>query len=180
MDKPRSANICNVYVLPLLALNKHAFGPEGNFVNSYVSEDDNHVVVECLRPFTTVITNHPNYCFSMMRDNNYLAVFQVPDFYKEDVKLFRKGQYSKFSEQAKERIRKKSGLTYRAAGNSGQYRTALELLALDKDPVAKEYWERKLSNKGSKVTLPDDAELASIPDENCFYTLNLTSQLTSL
>lgn len=175
----RSYNLCNVYVLPLLGLNKYSFG-ENRFVNSYLSEDECHIVVECTRPFSTIITNHANFCFHMEREENYLAVFQVPEYYKNDVSKFRLGEYSKFSEAAKNLIKKKSGLTYKARSANGKYNTALELLALDKDPVLKKYWEDNLSNKGSKVTLDDDAELASIPDEHNFYTLNLSDQLTPL
>jgi hypothetical protein len=177
MGGEKGTNLCNIYVLPLLDLNKHKFGEGGKFVNSYVSEDNQHVIVESTHPFTTIILHHQNYLTSFESDGHYFGVFKVPEYYKEDVVKFRKGQYSKFTESAKDLIRKKSGLTYKAAGANGKYTTSLELLALDKNPVLKRHWEEMLSNKGSMVVLDDDAELFSIPNENNFYTLNLAEQL---
>jgi len=177
--KDKSRNLCNIYVLPLLGLTKHSFG-ENRFVNSYLSEDNCHIVVRCTHPFSAIITNHANFCFQMEQDSHYLAVFAVPEYYKRDAERFRRGEYSKFSTAAKDLIKKKSGLPFRVVGRSGKYNTALELLALDKDPVLKKYWEEQLSNKGSKVVLDDDAELASIPDDDNFFTLNLSDQLTPL
>lgn len=178
MESKRSVNLCSIYVLPLLGLNKHKdFGYPTKFVNSYVSEDNEYIVVECTQPFSTVITNQHTYKLGFTRDGSYFAVFGVPTPYKEDIRRFREGKYSKFSDAAKEMIRKKSGLQYKEPVGGGKYRSAKELLVLDKDKAVKEYLEEILSNKGSKVKLDDDAELASIPGEDNFFNLRLSNKL---
>lgn len=173
MIEKRSINLCSCYVLPLLGLNRFSFGHQDKFTNSYISKDGEHVIVECTHPFTTIIVNHANFKFSMEKDNQYYAVFDVPVFYKSDVMKFIEGKYSTFSTQAKDLIRKKSGLKYKSPTFTGKFETSLELLALDKDKELKSFWEKELN-----VKLDDQAELMSIPDEGNFYDLNLTNQLT--
>lgn len=173
MEDKRSVNLCSTYMLPLLGLNKWSFGSPEKFVNSYINEDNKYIVVECTHPFSAIITNHANFKFSMETANSYLAVFEIPVYYREDVEKFRQGKYSQFTDSAKNLIRKKSGLTYKVPVPGGGYRSALELLALDKDKQLKKYWEDTLS-----VKLSDDAELASIPGDDNFYELNLSTQLT--
>lgn len=172
MEKKRSVNLCSIYVLPLLGLNQWSFGSVDKYVNSYVAEDDEHIVVECKHPYSVIITNNANYKLSFEKDGNYFAVFNVPTFYRDDVKRFREGKYSKFTESAKNTIRKKSGLTYRSPVVGGKFNTASELLALDKDKVLKEYWEKELA-----VKISDEAELMSIPGEDNFYDLRLSNKL---
>jgi hypothetical protein len=174
MSEKRSVNLCSIYVLPLLGLNRYSFGSPEKFINSYVSEDDKHIVVECTHPFTSIIVNHANFKFTMEKDEKYIAVFNVPVYYMDDVKKFREGKYSQFTDSAKTMIRKKSGLTYKVPVPGGGYRSALELLALDKDKELKSYWEKLL-----QIKLSLDAELASIPGEDNFYNLNLSNQLAS-
>jgi len=175
MTEKRSVNLCSVYILPLLGLNKLSFGTSERFITSYVSEDDLHVVVECTHPYTAVITNHPNFKFSMEKDGKYFAVFNVPEFYLSDVKKFRKGKYSQFSESAKQLIIKKSGLAYRRPTADGKFSTDLKLLALTKDKELKKHWETLL-----QVKIDDDAELASIPGEDNFYRLELSDKLEAV
>ncbi len=178
MSEKRSVNLCSIYVLPLLGLNRWSFGMPEKFVNSYLSEDNEHVVVECKNPHPAVITQHANFKFNFEKDGSHFAVFEAPIGYKDDLMKFRQGKYSKFSENAKNQIRKKSGLTYKVPiPNKGGYKSALELLALDKDKELKKYWETILSNPSSPVVLDDDAELASIPGEDNFYELKLSNQL---
>lgn len=173
MEAKKSTNLCSTYILPLLGLSRYSFGPVDKFINSYVSTDDEHIVVECSNPFTLVITCHANFKFSMENNGIYTAVFSIPTFYKKDVEKFKVGKYSQFSNSAKDLIRKKSGLKYKVPIQGGGYRSAMELLALDKDKELKKYWEGLLN-----VELSDDAELASIPGEDNFYDLNLSTQLT--
>jgi len=174
MVEKRSINLCSCYVLPLLGLNQFSFGHHDKFVNSYVSEDNLHVVVECTHPYTSIITNHANFKFSFEKDGGQFAVFEVPVFYRQDVVKFKDGKYSTFSPQAKELVRKKSGLKYKSPTMSGKFETALELLALDKDIELRKYWEKLLD-----VKIAADAELMSVPDETNFYILNLTKELTN-
>ena len=177
MSEKRSVNLCSTYVLPLLGLNKFSFGTPEKFINSYVNEDDTHIVVECTHPYSIIITNHANFKFSLQENESYLAVFEVPVFYREDVKRFREGKYSQLTDAAKNAIRKKSGLTYKVPVPGGGYRSALELLALDKDKALRRHLEETLSNPTSPVKISEDAELASVPGKENFYDLNLSNQL---
>lgn len=187
MSEKRSVNLCSTYILPLLGLNKWSFGLPERFVNSYVNEDDSHIVVECTHPYSATITQHANFKFSFERDNNHFAVFEAPVGYKEDIQKFRDGKYSLFSDKAKDLIRKRSGLSYKVPiPGKGGFKSALELLALDKDKELKKYWEKMLSTwedhpgSGSVVKLDDDAELASIPGQDNFFELKLSTQLETL
>lgn len=172
MEK-RSVNLCSTYILPLLGLNRWSFGAGGKeFINSYISTDDKYIVVECTNPHTVVTTRHPNFKFSMEKDGNYFAIFEIPVFYNEDVQKFKEGKYSLFSDSAKNLIKKKSGLKYKVPRADGRYDSALELLALDKAEELREYWERRIN-----VKIDRTAELASIPGDENYYQLSLTNQL---
>lgn len=173
MIAKRSVNLCTIYVLPMLGLNRNSFSTDPKkFVNSYVSEDDLHVVVECRVPFTSITKNHPNYEFDMLINGSYIAVFKVPEYYKADVKKFRAGKYSKFTESAKTAIKSKSGLRWQMKVAMGEKESDIELLALDRAKELKKWWEDLLD-----VKLDSDAELMDIPGEENFYNLNLSNQL---
>lgn len=172
MEK-RSYNLCSTYILPLLGLNKFSFGTTSDpFINSYLSEDEKHVVVETTRTVSALITNNPAFRFKFSEGNQYFSVFEVPSFYLEDVSKFKEGKYSQFSNSTKEQIRKKSGLNYKIAQPGGKFRSAPELLVLDKDKALREKLEEDLA-----VKISEDAELASIPGPENFYDLKLSSKL---
>lgn len=174
MNEKRSVNLCSIYVLPLLGLNRYSFGSPDKFVNSYIAEDDKHVVVECLHPYNSLITNHTNYKLNFDRDNSYFAVFEIPQYYKEDVRKFKEGKYSKFTDSAKNLIRKKSGLPYKVPKVGGRYESALELLVLDRAEELRKHLEDKLA-----VKISNEAELGSIPGEDNFFDLKLSNRLES-
>lgn len=160
-------------MLPLLGLNRFSFSNvESNFINSYIAEDDIHLVVEMKCQVTTIISNQPTYKLKFEKNGVHYAVFEIPVFYRPDVKKFREGKYSQFSESAKATIRKKSGLRYRVPLKGGGWTSARELLALDKDKDLRKTLEKELV-----VQIDDDAELASIPGPENFYALNLSNQL---
>jgi hypothetical protein len=162
-------------MLPLIGLNQWSFGSTtDNFVNSYISEDNQHIIVEMRGNITTIISNHTNYRFGFNKEGHNFVVFEIPEFYRKDVAKFREGKYSEISEQGKNLIRKKAGLKYKIPKMGGGVETAVELLALDKDPDLRKHLEEKLSNQGSYVKIDPDAELASIPGEDNFYQLELT------
>lgn len=174
MEIKRSTNLCSAYLLPLLDLNKFSFGEPSNFINSYLNEDDSLLVVQVVNSWPSV-TNHTNFRFDFTRDNNTFYVFELPEKYQGVVKTFREGKYSRFPDDVKALIKKKSGLSWRVPVSGGGVKTAKELLALDKDKELKEHLERSLA-----VKLPNDAELISIPSEDNFFKLNLmkSSDLT--
>ena len=173
MSEKRSVNLCSIYMLPLLGLNQFSFG--GKFINSYVSKDNQHIVVECSNPLTNQFLTNQNFRFALEKEGKYLAVFSVPPIYQEDITKFREGKYSQFSDSAKNVIRKKSGLPWKVPSSNGKVSSAKELLALDKDKVLKQYWEKVL-----EVELDNEAELISVPDERNFIDLKLSTQLSKI
>jgi hypothetical protein len=168
----RSVNPCSVYVLPLVGVNRFSFGGEDVFVNSFVSQDNKYVVVQCSQERPFVALKLKTFICSFEKDNFNYLVFEVPSVYRADVLAFREGKFSQFSPAAKDMIKKKSGLTYKAPMPGGTYRSALELLALDKDAELKKYWETLLG-----VTLAENAELASVPGPENFFELNISTNL---
>jgi len=172
MEK-RSYNLCTTYILPMLGLNRFSFGTNSDsFMNSYLSEDDKHIVVETTRQVSALITNNPAYRFKFDRGGKFYAVFEIPNFYLGDVKKFREGKYSHFLDATKEQIKKKSGLNYRVPLPGGGVRSARELLALDKDEQLRKALENELG-----VKIDSKAELASIPGADNFFDLKLSSKL---
>jgi len=166
----RSFNLCTIYVLPLVGLNKYSFGTTtDNYVNSYLSEDNSHVIVELKGYVGNVITNKTSYRFAYPKDGHNFVVFELPANYRNDAEKFRQGKYSEFSEDAKKIIKKGSGLKHKVPVVGGKVETDIALLALDKDEELKQYLEKKLG-----VKLSANAELASIPGEDNFIELGLT------
>lgn len=172
MESKRSTNLCSSYILPLLDLNKESFGGSDNFINSYVNDDDSIVIVQLSRPYAGITTNK-FYKFDFTRDNSIYYVFDVPGKFLPTVRKFREGKYSQFQEEAKNVIKKRSGLSWRVTNSKGGVTTARELLALDRDKSLREYLEKNLSGPGSPVIISPEAELMDIPNEGNFYKLNL-------
>lgn len=168
MESKRSENLCNFYILPLLGLNKTSFGGSMNFVNSYLSTDSLYVVVELLQPTKETFESHTNYVLDFEDKGRHLLVFGIPEEYLPSVEMFKAGKYSQFQTQAKELIKKKSGLNYKVPIGGGKVRSARELLALDKDQDLRRLLEEEL-----KVKIDAEAELMDIPNDNNFYNLRL-------
>ena len=153
----KGSNLCSIYMLPLTGLNKNSFG-DLNFVNSYLAEDNVHLVVE-LKQVTTVIQHHSFFRFSFMRDGRNYAAFEIPTQLRDTVSKFREGRYSEFSQEAKTVIIRKSGIVpYKKVLSNGKFSTARELLVLDKAEEERLEMERELG-----VKIEKNAELASIP-----------------
>jgi len=173
MDNKGSNNLCNTYILPLVGCNTLSFGVS-NLVNSFVADNDVNVVVH-LRQISTTIMQHKWYRYHFERSGEVFVVYEIPEQLRETVKLFREGKYSQFSTLAKEAIRiqnKKAGMNYNTPspipGNSGRVITSRELMALDKGESL-----RKLLESELQVKIDKDAELASIPGEECFFALKI-------
>lgn len=156
----------------MLGLNKFSFGTTTDaFINSYISED-NKLVVQTTRNVSSLITNNPAFRFKFDSEGKYYSVFEIPQFYLQDVLKFKEGKYSLFSNATKEQIRKKSGLNYKVPLTGGGMRSARELLVLDKDPELRKAMENELA-----VKIHVDAELASIPGEDNYFDLKLSNKL---
>lgn len=177
MDHKGSNNLCNTYILPLVGCSKTSFGVN-NLINSFVAEDNVHVVVQ-VNQITSAMQGQTCYKFHFQRVNDWYAVYEVPYQLRDTIILFRGGKYSKFSELAKTAIRnagKRDGLKYKVPAplpdKPSRVITSKELMALDKEPMLRLDLEQRLG-----VKIEHDAELASIPGEECFFTLNLNKQV---
>jgi hypothetical protein len=169
-------NIANYYVLPMLKLNKASFGGEGNFVNSYITQDD-EIVVEVkdkmLVPEENFMDN-PEYLGDFDSEDTTKIVFSQPKETQNDILLFAQGKYSEMSLKAKELIVMYSGLPYNKVRKdlpkkvNGQYQTETSkyLLALSRAESLRKKMENDLGTQISK-----DAELVAKPTMNNFYPL---------
>lgn len=164
----RSVNLCSCYLLPLIGLNRFSFGKEETFVNSYLSEDDQYLVVE-VHNLLIDPTLHEAYVLDYVSPKNTIhIVYKFPGKYREVAKLFKLGKYSHFPESVKNIIREKSGLIWKVPIQGKKWMSAYELLALQRQPELKAKLEEDLG-----VKIADDAELVSIPDETNFINIQL-------
>lgn len=169
-SKPIQVNLANYYILPLLSLSKNSYGV-GNFVNAFVS-DRGEIVIEVLdydKVPQSSVEDHPNYLTDFsFEDQNVVIVYSVPQDLQDTLTLFTNGQYSKFSEKAKNLIRTYSGLAYKdTRGGKTEPFTADLLLVLEKDPGYRARLGETLD-----VKIPEDVELKSKPSEHNFYHFN--------
>jgi len=86
MEYKRSTNLCSVYVLPLLDLNRYSFGTPENFVNAYVSHDDSMIIAEVRQPVNEVV-KHNLFRFSFEKEGSVFHVFETPVKFKPSVKF---------------------------------------------------------------------------------------------
>lgn len=171
MFEKRSTNICWAYILPLVNLDKWSFGHD-NFVNCYVSSEGKYVVVESKAPFTTIGIRNNKFRFDFTKKGLFVGVFEVPEEFIDDIQRFREGRFSEFSSLAKAAIKKKYSSLYKQPIANGKYESQVEFLALDKDKELRAAIEKFFETK-----LPADAELMSIPGEECFYKLDVVTKL---
>ncbi len=162
MQIKRSDNLCNIYILPLLNLTRNSFGERSNFVNSYLSNDRKHLIVEVKKLYSHIF-DHSQYVTDMTSGDKTYVVFSIPSQYEDTVKKFVEGKYSQFDPNVKHIIKTRSGLKYKLPVANNKVSTARELLALDKDPDLRNTLERELD-----VKISADAELMSIPSEDNF------------
>lgn len=166
----RSNNLCSTYMLPLVGFNPSSFGI-GNFVTSYVNETNEYLVVK-IKQINNLIKANQKYRFDFVKDGYTFVVFEIPKQHQEAVRLFKEGKYSQFPEESKQAIRINSRLPYKVMQPNGQHSSAPDLLVLEKHEKVKKLLEQELDEK-----IDPSAELASIPDDSNFYSLNLSSQL---
>jgi hypothetical protein len=169
-------NIANYYVLPLLKLNKTSFGGDDNFVNSYITQDNEIVVVvkdRTLVPEENFMYNS-EYLGDFDTNSTTVIVYNQPPEFRADILKFAQGKYSEMSNRAKESIIMFSGLPYNLVRKdlpkkpNGTYPvdTSRYILALSKSPALKKKVEDEIGQE-----LPSSAELIDKPDMNNFYPL---------
>lgn len=175
-----SENLCTYYILPLSKLSKVDFSSAG-FVNCYITQDFKRIAVRIMEPLllNKNLMDHPDFS-AIYRDNNtFLVMFRIRPNWKDDVRLFMEGKFSKMTNRAKDTIVRFSGLAYESKKN-GKVVTDCRLLALEKHESLKSVWMDLLFPKESKKyqdhLLPE--ELLSIPDPQ--KTLINPSNLTRI
>lgn len=92
-------------------------------------------------------------------DDKVLYIFKFPEDYMHEYKCFKKGKFSSFGTDAKELILEYYNFVYKKNINATSFLLKLNQI-LFKDQKLKRQIENELN-----VTLSDDTELSSIPDE---------------
>lgn len=167
MADERSVNLCSYFILPLIGLNRLSFGDSKNFINSYLTPELTHIIVELQKPIGSY-QDHSEYVTDYTKDGVVTIIFRLPSIYRATAAKFKEGKYSQFSSEAKQLIKKKSGLNYKVPNGAGKLHSSKKLLALDKDVELKQHLEKELA-----VKLGKDAELLSIPDDSEFKEIQL-------
>jgi len=167
IEKLNEKNLCTWYVLPLLGLNADMFGTS-NFRNSYLVKDQNLIVVEVVDARLSLLAAHSLYYQSAIfaEAADYL-VFDIPDKWDWDMRMFKAGKYTKMSDEAKQTIKMLSGLNYEIEGEDEQRFTDSILMALDNRNELRTKWMEILATQ--ERHLPD--ELLSPPADASFINL---------
>jgi len=158
-------NLCTYFILPLLKLNKFRFLADSNFVDSFISYDRKSIIVQVLETLFLEykLMEHPFFKAVYQDDmGNRFIEYSIPERFQQDLEHFCNGQFSSFSEKAKQLIYTYSGLANRVKLNSYLF-TDIRLLALEKSTAVKEMWEDSLA-----CTLGDNQELLSIPESRIY------------
>lgn len=181
IEELRRENLCTHFILPLLKLNKFSF-IASNFVDSYLYQNpETHhwsIVVKVVEPTYChgKVWQHTSLT-GVYRDAEYTYVqyFLGSEWYF-DVETFILGKFSEMSDKAKKRIYTWSGLANRVLNERGIPVTDARLLALERDPVLREMWDRELAPDPQLVDL-GDMELMSIPDERTFIDIHTLTRI---
>lgn len=159
-------NLCTYFILSLLKLGKKNFASPENFVDSFLTHNNSHILVK-VRELTffahRMITHSEFECVYRDKEGFYYVSYVIPDKWALDVKLFMRGKFSQMSKQAHERIIMYSGLEYKAIKNQNSAPvTDVRLLALTKNASLQELWESyyEMSMEG--------LELLSVPDDKTY------------
>jgi hypothetical protein len=148
------------YILPTIGLNFKTFGVF--FKTAKLTKDLSGIVVTlargCKEPFWE------NYYYQKDYDlgADTIAIFRVPDFFVNDVKLFAEGKYSQMSTTIKRKICKGSGLVHSKQVDN-LIVTDVRLLVLTKSTVLREW----LSTQG--IVVKPRTELLTLKDKNSIY-----------
>lgn len=170
-------NLATWYLLPLLGMNPNFFGGLENFINCYVNTEGTLLFVSIHSPeFTDAAMESPFYLKDKHEETTteYFMIFSLSECWQDDFVRFMSGEYSKFTDEAKEAIRLWSGLPYKQTKEGGEYGatiTDLRILALSTDPIDRDnlatVWAEMLNSE-----MPDpDKELLAPPTMQEFIEL---------
>lgn len=169
--KLNERHLCTWYMLPLLDLNVTAFG-NINFINAFIVRKANGnpiplvaVQVADKQLCPRALSNKFFHSEVLLGEEEYL-LFRIPKWWRDDYHYFLQGQYSKMSEDAKQKIRELSGLKYGVKDEAGNMVTDAILMALENHKVLRNKWIDLLDI--SAYWLPDES--LSVPAETSFIT----------
>jgi hypothetical protein len=106
------------YILPCLGQNRVYFDTEGYLINAYLGENNTLYLMyrfaktDYYGELEKRLLNHPR----LVKMNNSIPgydifIYTIPEQHKDDVELFKKGKYSKLSEELKKKIKVFYGLS---------------------------------------------------------------------
>jgi hypothetical protein len=159
-------NLCTYFILPLLKINKHTFASEHNFIESFLADDHKsiYVQVKTVQFFHHRMNTSPHFlAFWKDQNESFYCQYAIPEIWNDDVAFFLRGKYSRFSEDAKDMIKKYSLLHYEVRNNEGIIITDVRILALEKSKNFKELLEKTLG-----CTIDENQELLSIPSNKIY------------
>jgi hypothetical protein len=167
LEKLNEKNLSTWYMLPLIELSVKSFG-EFNFINSYQVTG---------KAIVAVSVRDPKLC-SAVRSNQYFKkliemkdishfLFDIPEYCRNDYRLFLEGKYSRMSDGAKQKIRKLSGLKYEVEDSVGNKLTDAIIMALDNHQVLRNKWKEIIGT--SEYWLPEES--LSVLKEASFITI---------
>lgn len=154
------------FVLPLISLNKFSFGPPENFIDAYANREGTKLLVrvkDSSKAHPGVHLESPIESFT-----STTFVFDIPSQFRNTLKLFWEGKYSRFNAESKKLIRAHSGLSVDreevARDGSKTTSTDARILSLERDSDVRKYLEEEL-----RVTIDPQSELLSPPKDNEVY-----------
>ncbi len=170
--KLNEKHLCTWYMLPLLNLNVQSFG-NINFINAFIvrKASENPVSLVAVQVADKqlcpgVLSNKFFHSETMLGEKEYL-LFRIPKWWRDDYHYFLQGQYSKMSDEAKQKIREVSGLKYEVPDEFGNKITDAILMALDNHKVLRNKWIDLLDI--SAFWLPEES--LSVLAESSFITI---------
>jgi hypothetical protein len=156
-------SLVNYYVMPLLKMNKHSFGGDKYFDNSYLNDKGLVVVVGQDCPVRYWEFDYFKTDFT--KDGKIIILFKIPEHFHQDILLFTEGLYSKMSNFAKRLIYSNSGLFYKKKLGDVVV-TSKILLVLTKSQILRDWMKEEYN-----LDIAEDAELLPKPSIDCVFKI---------
>lgn len=155
------------YILPLIGLSFKTFSRFFKDCKLYRSKDAVQVILYsgCKEEFW----EHPNYQHDFTVEDLTYVTFSLPTEFGDDISMFCKGKYSKFSDKAKQKIYKHSGLLYNKQIDNTVV-TDMKLLALTKSPILKQWIKDNY-----KLVFGNNVELIRLSNKDSIFVPESTS-----
>jgi len=149
----------SLFILPVLGLSTEYLKVDSYFVNVYLDHTYRFLCLvyrftgtKAYKEFEKSISSNPLYISHLEHGKSQVTyIMKIPDEFKNDIKLFIGGKYSKFSKLLKGRIRR-----FHSIDNNSYV-----MQVINRDKRLREIMENFVGMK-----LPEDSEVASKPDIN--------------